>query len=126
MAEFDTIIRNGSIATASDVFDSDIGIKDGIITALSNNLSDADEIIDAKGMYVLPGGVDAHVHLMSHPFMTCYSMIVTSQAPSPPLTVAPQLSLPLPYRKKAVSCATVLTIIIKKPMTMPSSIMAFT
>ena len=54
MAKFDTIIRNGSIATASDVFDSDIGIKDGIITALSNNLSDADEIIDAKGMYVLP------------------------------------------------------------------------
>lgn len=68
MAEFDTIIRNGSIATASDVFDSDIGIKDGIITALSNNLSDADEIIDAKGMYVLPGGVDAHVHLDEPPF----------------------------------------------------------
>ena len=68
MAEFDTIIRNGSVVTASDVFDCDIGIKDGKVTALSNELTDGAQVIDASGRYVLPGGIDAHVHLDEPPF----------------------------------------------------------
>ena len=68
MSTFDTVIRNGRVATATDIFDCDIGIKDGVITALSNSLDDADEIIDAQRKYVLPGGVDAHVHLDEPPF----------------------------------------------------------
>lgn len=34
MAEFDTIIRNGVVVTAADVFEADLGITDGVITAL--------------------------------------------------------------------------------------------
>jgi dihydropyrimidinase len=60
---FDTIIRGGTIATASDTFEADIGIKDGRITTLAQNLKNAPEIIDAKGKYVLPGGIDSHVHI---------------------------------------------------------------
>lgn len=60
---FDTIIRNGMVATASDTFVCDIGIRDGRIAALSAGLEDADEIIDATGLFVLPGGIDSHVHL---------------------------------------------------------------
>lgn len=60
---FDTIIKNGTVVTASDTFRSDVGIKDGRIAALAAALDDGDEIIDATGLYVLPGGIDSHVHL---------------------------------------------------------------
>src|SRR5258708_3823230 len=60
---FDTIIRGGTIATASDTFCCDIGIKDGIIAALGANLGDPAEVVDASGKLVLPGGIDSHVHL---------------------------------------------------------------
>jgi dihydropyrimidinase len=60
---FDTVIRNGTVVTASDTFVSDVGIKNGKIAALAAELTDADEVIDATGLFVLPGGIDSHVHL---------------------------------------------------------------
>src|SRR5215475_5598611 len=60
---FDLIIRNGRVATASDTFDCDIGIKDGRIVSLGHELRDAADIIDARNKLVLPGGIDSHVHL---------------------------------------------------------------
>ncbi len=63
MARFETIIRGGRIATASDIFSCDIGIKDGQIAALGHDLGPADEVIDATGKWVLPGGIDSHVHI---------------------------------------------------------------
>ena len=63
MTRFDTIIRGGTVATAADVFRADIGILDGRITAIAEGLREADRIIDATGRIVLPGGIDAHVHI---------------------------------------------------------------
>lgn len=60
---FDTVIRNGTVVTASDTFVSDVGIRGGRIVALATDLTDADELIDATGLFVLPGGIDSHVHL---------------------------------------------------------------
>ncbi|SIP91584.1 dihydropyrimidinase [Rhizobium sp. RU33A] len=60
---FDTVIRNGTVVTASDTFVSDVGIRCGRIVALATDLADADEVIDATGLFVLPGGIDSHVHL---------------------------------------------------------------
>ncbi|THV24189.1 dihydropyrimidinase [Peteryoungia ipomoeae] len=60
---FDTVIRNGTVVTASDTFVSDVGIKDGRIAALALGLTEADEVIDATRLFVLPGGIDSHVHL---------------------------------------------------------------
>lgn len=64
---FDTIIRGGTIATASDTFTCDVGISGGKITALGSDLGadlgHAVEIVDAKGLLVLPGGIDSHVHI---------------------------------------------------------------
>ncbi|MBB5277215.1 dihydropyrimidinase [Rhizobium rosettiformans] len=60
---FDTVIRNGTVVTASDTFVSDVGIRDGRIVALATGLTDADDVIDATGLFVLPGGIDSHVHL---------------------------------------------------------------
>ncbi len=60
---FDTVIRNGTVVTASDTFVCDVGIKDGRIVALATGLTEADDVIDATGLFVLPGGIDSHVHL---------------------------------------------------------------
>src|ERR1700722_8280347 len=62
LMRFDTIIRGGTVVTAADTFSSDVGIADGKITALGNDLGTAATIIDATGRLVLPGGIDSHVH----------------------------------------------------------------
>ncbi|RZL68340.1 MAG: dihydropyrimidinase [Variovorax sp.] len=61
--EFDLVIRNAKVATASDTFDSDIGVRDGRIVQLGLGLASATQEIDARGRVVTPGGVDAHCHL---------------------------------------------------------------
>ena len=38
MSKFDKVIKNGTIVTASDTYKGDIGIKDGIITEIGQNL----------------------------------------------------------------------------------------
>ena len=68
MNEFDLVVQNGTVVTAADTIKCDIGIKDGKIRALAECLADGKEIVDAGGMYVLPGGIDAHVHLDEPPF----------------------------------------------------------
>ncbi len=62
---FDTVIRNGTIVTATDTYAADVGILDGRITAIGKELphQDASKIIDAHGRYVMPGGIDVHTHL---------------------------------------------------------------
>ncbi len=56
------LIKNGTVVrdTAEKM---DVLIKDGVISAIESSIDSADEIIDAKGLYVLPGLVDMHVHL---------------------------------------------------------------
>ncbi|MBO6673545.1 MAG: dihydropyrimidinase [Rhizobiales bacterium] len=66
-----TIIKNGTIVTADLTYKSDIRIEDGVITEIGENLSGGTEL-DATGCYVMPGGIDPHVHL-EMPFMGTYS-----------------------------------------------------
>ena len=63
MPEFDLVIRNGTVATASDVFASDIGIIGGQVVALGRGLGAGRREIDATGKLVLPGGMDSHTHI---------------------------------------------------------------
>jgi dihydropyrimidinase len=63
MSEFDLTIRNGTVVTALEKTVTDIGIKDGLITAVSENLKPGDNDIDASGKLVLPGGIDGHCHI---------------------------------------------------------------
>jgi dihydropyrimidinase len=62
MAEFDMVIRNAVVGTAADIFPAEIGISDGVITALGRRLGPARRDLDAGGRYVLPGGIDTHCH----------------------------------------------------------------
>src|SRR5262245_5556105 len=60
---FDLIIRGGTVATAADTFAAEIGVRDGRIAALGDELGTAREVLDASGKLVLPGGIDSHVHI---------------------------------------------------------------
>jgi len=64
MDDFDLIVRNARVATASDVYDADIGISGGRIVTLAEDLKgQAREELDARGRLVTPGGIDGHIHL---------------------------------------------------------------
>ena len=60
-----TLIKNGTIVTAADEYKADLLIDGATISLIGAKLdaSLADKVIDATGLYVLPGGVDVHTHL---------------------------------------------------------------
>lgn len=62
---FDTVIKNGTLVTATDTYASDMGIADGKIAAIALGLpaENASKVIDAAGRLVMPGGIDVHTHL---------------------------------------------------------------
>lgn len=64
------LIKNGTILTALDEFVGDVYCEGGTIAAVGRDLEGGTgcEVIDASGCYVLPGGLDPHVH-MELPFM---------------------------------------------------------
>jgi dihydropyrimidinase len=76
----DLVIQNGTIVTATETYQADIGIEDGVIVLIGQPSlfppqpfdpaqgrlwegGKGGEVIDATGKYVMPGGVDVHVHL---------------------------------------------------------------
>ncbi|KAI4594054.1 hypothetical protein KJ359_008595 [Pestalotiopsis sp. 9143b] len=67
MAEYDLVITNAVCVTAADVSPYDVAIRDEkiVLLAPSGSLKDAKtkRLIDAEGGYVMPGGIDCHVHL---------------------------------------------------------------
>src|SRR5215813_7829909 len=67
-APLDLLIRNGTVATAGDVVRCDIGIRNGRIVALGEQLGTADQVIDATGRLVTPGGIDSHCHMDQQPW----------------------------------------------------------
>src|SRR5262245_58494801 len=60
---FDLVIRNGTVATAADVWRGDIGVEGGRVSALGRGLAPGRHELDAAGRLVLPGGVDSHCHI---------------------------------------------------------------
>ena len=63
MPDFDTIIRGGTVIDAVNSTACDVGIRDGRIAALGENLGTATRVIDAGGLLVLPGGGEGHCHI---------------------------------------------------------------
>jgi dihydropyrimidinase len=59
-----TLVKNGTIITASDRYEADIYIDKGTISLIGRGLPmPADTVVDASGKLVLPGGIDVHTHL---------------------------------------------------------------
>jgi dihydropyrimidinase len=61
--DFDITVRGGRIGTDREVLQADIGIRDGVIVAIESSLPAGREDMDATGRWVLPGGIDSHVHI---------------------------------------------------------------
>lgn len=62
-AQADTVIRGGHVVGANGSEIADVAVQGGRITAIGPNLPAGAEEIDARGHYVLPGGVDSHCHI---------------------------------------------------------------
>lgn len=62
-AQFDVVIRNGTIGAVEGRYKADIGIQGDMITAIGSHLGAGKVEIDAREKYVVPGGVDAHAHV---------------------------------------------------------------
>ena len=60
--QFDIAIRNGTVVAAGGTYRADVGVVGERIVALGDCVSGSCEV-DATGCYVLPGGIDPHVHL---------------------------------------------------------------
>lgn len=59
------LIKNGTVINAHQTVKCDVLVRNGKIAGLGVGLSakEADKVIDATGLYVLPGAIDAHTHL---------------------------------------------------------------
>jgi dihydropyrimidinase len=70
-----TLIRNGRVVTATDDYFADVLMQNGIVHAIGKNMAVGADVtvVDATGLYVLPGGVDTHVHMENvvGPTITC-------------------------------------------------------
>ena len=60
--DVDLVIRGGTVVGAGFEAVTDVGVAEGTIVQVGGAMRGATEI-DASGRYVLPGGIDAHVHL---------------------------------------------------------------
>lgn len=65
MTKYDLLIKNGSVVLADKVENCTIAVKDGKIAAISTvDIADSEaaEVLDAKGLTIMPGAVDSHTH----------------------------------------------------------------
>ena len=56
------VIRGGTVILPTGRQSVDIAVKQGVISAIGTHVRDEGDVIDATGLVVLPGLVDAHVH----------------------------------------------------------------
>jgi dihydroorotase len=64
MTEVDLVIRGGEVVTPDAVFKASVAVNDGVIVAVGADelMPPAREVLDARGLHVLPGAIDVHVH----------------------------------------------------------------
>src|SRR5947209_1744737 len=63
---YDLIIANGTVVSADGTQKADVAVQGERIAAVAPGLAvraDGAKVVNAAGKYVLPGGVDVHVHL---------------------------------------------------------------
>ncbi len=63
MTQYDLLLRQGTLVTTTGVSQADLAIADEHIVAIAPELAgNAKEEIDARGLHIFPGVIDAHVH----------------------------------------------------------------
>ena len=63
MADFDLVIRNGTLIGPDGRARTDLGLRDGRVAAIGDRLGAGRAEIDATARLVMPGGIDPHVHI---------------------------------------------------------------
>ena len=63
----DLVIKNGNIVFPDSTIQTSIGVEDGEIVAIGSSacMPKSKRVIDVKGNFVLPGGIDPHDHISS-------------------------------------------------------------
>ncbi len=64
MKKSDIAIRGARIVTPHDTIEGDLYVSDGKIIGLGRLDFPSQKVVDARGLIILPGMVDAHVHFM--------------------------------------------------------------
>ena len=98
-----TLLCNGTVVTASNAFRADLLIDGETISAIEPDLSQAkaDRTIDAAGRYLIPGGVDPHVHLE----LAVGANVSSDDFETGTRAAAPPQSPTSPRRPRAARCA---------------------
>ena len=58
----DLVVRGGDVVLPDGLRRADVGISDGVFAEVADELPGGAAELDATGLTVLPGGIDAHVH----------------------------------------------------------------
>src|SRR4051812_5440503 len=81
---YDLLVRGGRVVAADGHRVADVGVVDGVVVVADGEVDgDAREVVDAAGCLVLPGAVDAHVHL-NDPGRADWEGFATGTAAPPP------------------------------------------
>jgi allantoinase len=80
MSEYDLLVRHGTVVTPAGESPADLAVADGHIVAIAPDLTGTSkEEINAEGLHVFPGVVDAHVHF-NEPGRTFWEGFATGTA----------------------------------------------
>lgn len=59
-----TLFKNGTVITASEMYQADVLVEGETISLIGKNISSkGHEVVNCKGKYMMPGGIDVHTHL---------------------------------------------------------------
>ncbi|HEV7726591.1 MAG TPA: amidohydrolase family protein [Modestobacter sp.] len=64
MTDLDLLLAGGTVVSPGGRSRLDVGVRDGVVVHVGPGAPSARRTVDASGLFVLPGGVDTHVHLM--------------------------------------------------------------
>jgi allantoinase len=78
-SQLDLLIRGGDVVTPEGVRRADVGVSEGRIVKIGPIAESAAEVIEAAGLHVFPGIIDAHVHF-NEPGRTDWEGIATGSA----------------------------------------------
>jgi len=65
----DLVVKHGRLVSPRGILEGGVAVDGGVIVALAKtpNLPDADEVVDARGRFILPGILDGHAHTTLSP-----------------------------------------------------------
>ena len=68
------LFKGGTVVTATGRYPADVFTEDDKIKTIGTDLDNpADEVVDAKGKYILPGAIDPHTTVDTNEILSCHT-----------------------------------------------------